>query len=409
VLAVLLAALCALAGCSSTPAPATPGPGAATSARVPAGVSELLDRRAQAVLRRDPAAWLATVAPDDAGFLAGQRVLAAGVAALPVTAWQYRPGVVLSGSADRLELHVLLSYRLQGDTRDVRRDQVLTLVRSGAGWRVAGQRTGTPEAADLWDLGPVTVRRGTRTVLVGATARTAELAGLTADLDAAAAAVDAVWGTGWPRTVIALLPADRAGMTQLLGPGQDAGLDRLAAVTTGDVDVHPVPGGGPRPTADRVVLNPGAFEGFGPVARRVVLTHEVTHLATRSAGLGPVPAWLEEGLADYVAYRGSGLGRPVIAADLVAAVRAGRVPAGLPGPDAFDASRGPVEVSYEGAWLALDLIARQAGPLGPVRFYRAAAQDGLQAAFRQVLGTDQAGFESRWRAAVRSLAGEPAG
>jgi hypothetical protein len=393
-----------LTGCSSrfpTDQPGTAIP-SGTSA-VPAGVGLMLDRRAGALLRHDRDGWLATVDPADPAFLARQGRLADDLAAVPLTGWRYRPGGVLSGGTDRLELHTLLTYRLQGDTRDVRRDQVLTLTRSAGGWRVAGQRARFPEAADLWDLGPVAVRRGSRAVVIGAAGLAGRLPGFADDLDAAAVAVDRVWGTAWPRTVSALLPADQDAMAALLGPDHGAGLDRLAAVTTGDIDPGPVPGGGPRPTADRVVLNSGAFAGFGPVARRVVLTHEVTHLATRAAGLGKVPLWLEEGFADYVAYSGSGLGRVAIAGDLVAQARAGRAPTTLPGPEAFDAARGPVEASYAAAWLAIDLVAREAGPRAPVRFYREAASNGLQAAFRDVLGSDQAGFEARWRADIRSL------
>lgn len=378
----------------------------AGDAALPAGVTAVLDRRAAAALRRDRQAWLATLDPADAAFVGRQRRLADDLATLPVTAWRYRPGTVLAGGGDRLELHVTLAYRLAGDTRDIERDQVLTLTRSAAGWRVAGLRGGLPEPADLWDLGPVETRRGSRALVVAAAGRARRLPDLPGDLDAAAAAVDRAWGTAWPRTVIALVPADRAGMAALLGPGHDGGLDRLAAVTTGDVDVHPA-GGGPRPTADRVVLNPDAFAGFGPVARQVVLTHEVTHLATRAAGLGPVPLWLEEGFADYVAYRDTGLDRAIVAGDLVTEAKAGRAPRTLPDAEAFDPAHGPVEASYAAAWLAVDLVAQEAGPQGPARFYRVAAASGLPAAFRQVLGTDRTGFEARWRAAIRSLAGSP--
>jgi hypothetical protein len=252
------------------------------------------------------------------------------------------------------------------------------------------------------------VHRGSRSLVIGAAGRVDQLAGFAADLDAAALTVDRAWGEAWPRTVVALVPADLTGMAAVLGPGHDVGLAQLAAVTSGDLDVAAGPAGssvdGVRPTADRVVLNPTAFAGLGPVAREVVLTHEVTHLATRASRLGSPDLWLQEGFADYVAYRDSGLDRAAIAGDLLTRARQGELPTALPVPSDFDAGRGPIEPAYAGSWLAVDMIARRKGAAAVVRFYREAAGQGLPAAFSDVLGVGQAAFVAQWRAAITDLA-----
>src|SRR5690606_23351235 len=55
--------------------------------------------------------------------------------------------------------HVRLHYRLGADTRDVRRDQYLTVVPRADGWYLAGDDDPRTEPAP-WDLGDLTVRRG---------------------------------------------------------------------------------------------------------------------------------------------------------------------------------------------------------------------------------------------------------
>ena len=428
--AVLLAFLVGLpgvAGCASAGSSAA-DPAASVSASasdpLPAGLTDALARRGQAVLRREPAAWLAGIDPTLPAFVTAQRQLFANLSRLPLQSWTYRPGRLIESGADRVRLHVDLIYRLQGDTRDITRDQLVTLTRSTGRWLVCDQQPGLPQPPELWDLGPIAVSRGARSVVVGAVERRGELAEFAADLDAAATRVDAVWGSDWSRSVVALVPADPAAMARLLGPDRSGGLDRLAAVAIGEVDVSTGVGstltGRSRPTADRVVLNADAISRFGQVGRMVVLTHEVAHLATRASHRVAPPLWLQEGFADYLAYRDTGLPATAVAADLIAQVEAGQAPSALPGPEQFDATRPSISAAYAAGWLAVDLIDRQYGPAAVIRFYRTAAgigsagvgsagtvgsEQALDAAFRGVLGTDQQAFVARWRAAVADLAG----
>ena len=123
----------------------------------------------------------------------------------------------------------------------------------------------------------------------------------------------------------------------------------------------------------RIVLNPANLARLDAAGRRLVIGHELTHIASRAVTSDQMPTWLVEGLADYVGNLGSGLPVPATAAELAAEVRAGRVPAALPADAAF-AGGSRLPQAYEQSWLACRLIADRAGQAGLVRFYRAVAR-----------------------------------
>ncbi len=445
----------AAAGVTAPAAQARPVPTAASPADAGgvAAVLTLLDRRATALLGHDRAGWLAGIDPAATRFRAVQGAVYDRLAALPVRAWHYEvtgTRALAAGAADgtasgagsgaaspagsgtgsgaglgagAFVAEVSLGYRLGPDTRDLRRVQYLTVTRRSGRWAIAADDAG-PTERDLWDLGPVTVARGARALVISSTAASALGARAARELDAAAARVDAVWGRAWPRTVVALVPADLGQLGVLLG--RPAGeLTQLAAITVGPLERDPAGLAPPAGTADRVVLNPVAFRALSALGRRVVLTHEVTHVATRASAVVTPPTWLEEGFADYVAYRGTGLPAATIAGRTLAAAAHGSLPVQLPAAGRFDPSQGDIAASYEQAWLACTMLAGAGSgdPARLVRFYRlATAMGGLPAdartaaggpaagalltdAFRAVAGTDEAGFVHRWRAGIAALAG----
>lgn len=407
---------------SGTGAPAPVAAGPVTPSVDPAvlrrhALDELLAARADAVLRRDRAAWLATVDPAAGEFAARQAQVLDHLAEVPLADWRYEyAGEGPSLSAERLAAlgpeawvaRVVLVYRLDtgagsdgsgagATTGEVRREQYLTLVRRGADWFVADDRDGDT-APDLWDLGPVHVVRGQRSLALG-TAPAADLARYATETDDAAARVDAVWGGGWPRTVVVLVPRSQEEMARLLLRDDD-GLEQIAAVTTGEVGFDD-----PGESADRIVVNPAGFDQLGPLGRRVVLTHEITHVATRATTTEAVPIWLSEGFADHVAYRDTGVAKQVIAQDLLDLVRAGRTPAALPTRLDFDPSRGDIAPAYSGSWLAADLVATRWGEDTLVGLYRTvAAGTPVDEALPALLGLDEATFTREWQAYLTELA-----
>jgi hypothetical protein len=161
----------------------------------------------------------------------------------------------------------------------------------------------------------------------------------------------------------------------------------------------------------RIVLNPTNLSRLDPAGRRLVVQHELTHIASRAQTSDQMPTWLIEGLADYVGNLGSGLTARTAATELAAEVRAGRLPAQLPTSADFGGSGSSgarLPQVYEESWLACRLIADRVGRAGLVRFYLqvadAARTDPATAAavgLRQVLRTDPAAFTAAWRSYLK--------
>jgi hypothetical protein len=259
--------------------------------------------------------------------------------------------------------------------------------------------------------GPVQVRTSARSIVVAAAAVEPGLVARVArTADASAGDVDHAWGTGWPRRTVVLLPATLDQAAALLGRPSTAGLDRMAAYALGEVGV-------PAGAEDaRIVVLAGALAALTGVGQRVVLSHELVHVATRTGARFTPPLWLQEGFADHVAFAGSGLSPRAVVGDALDGVRLGARPAALPDAAAFDPARGDPAPAYAQAWLACEVLAGLTGPGGGsvdrsaatarlAAIYRVAAgvdggsrtaQQALAAAFAAA-GTDQATLLAAWR------------
>ncbi|GAB3891415.1 hypothetical protein GCM10027612_37240 [Microbispora bryophytorum subsp. camponoti] len=243
-------------------------------------------------------------------------------------------------------------------------------------------RAAVRERPGMW-IG-ASVARGERAVVVGSPRRlVAEIAALA---DRAGRTVTGVWG-GYGGAVV-LVPRTEEQAAVLAAPAK---VDGLAAVATGG----------------RVIVQPAAFARLSATGRMVVVTHELTHVAT--AGPPTVPMWLMEGFADYVGYLDSGLPVRTIAAELAADVAAdgaaGRAALnGLPGPADFAAR--PAQ-AYEEAWLACRYIAARFGERKLVALYRAALREGIDPALREVLGLTADGLTREWRSYARERLARP--
>ena len=137
---------------------------------------------------------------------------------------------------------------------------------------------------------------------------------------------------------------------------------------------------------------------------QVLITHEMTHVATRTLGDG-VPLLLVEGFADWAALQPVKYPFAVTRAALVKQVRAGRFDGALPSDREF---RGPdAGVAYdEGSAFCL-WVARTLGA-GKIRaLYRQLGESDagdLDRGLRRVLGLSRKAAERRWAAWVRDQA-----
>ena len=250
--------------------------------------------------------------------------------------------------------------------------------------------------------GALTVRGRSSTVT--GTVDKATLTAYAQMADTAVVEVSTHWKRSWPRRVSIVAPQGATAFREQVGRADD--LSQVAAITDGPVGATGLA------TSDRVILNPDAFAKLTPAGRQFVITHESTHVAVRSSLSGAAPLWLVEGFADHVGYSGSGRSRTELAAPLLASVTDGAGPTRLPTQGDFDPSQGQIGPVYLASWLAVDLIARRHGEATLQRFYEAStvqgspalADNAMDAAFADVLGTTREAFTKQWLAELTRLA-----
>ncbi|WTW94493.1 hypothetical protein OG216_14345 [Streptomycetaceae bacterium NBC_01309] len=420
-------------GSSGGPAPGTSPSPAVQAADLPAGqekhtdprneaIARLLERRATAMRTHDRAAYLATIDPGAKAFHDVQAAAFDNAAQIPFASWDYElvaadaftlPAQRLAtfGGTTVFTAQVDLTYRIDGfDSAPVRSPQYLTFVLRDGAWLIAADTDGADQgmggAVQVWDLGPVSVLRGDSGIVLGVGDKT-DLRSYQKDMDVAVPDVHKVWGRAWAGKAVVIVPANQEQMARLLG-AEPQKYVRIAAVTTGErgADTESA-------AADRVIVNPDAFRELGAVERRVVMTHEITHVASRAFTRNWTPTWLSEGFADYVGYLNSGQTIRSAAPELRRDVREGRVPQTLPTDEQFETTQEALPQAYEMGWLACRMIAERWGEEKLVEFYRAvgeAPSDGagqpdqksrLTSAFVSVLRISPAEFTTEWVAYVQ--------
>jgi hypothetical protein len=417
-----------LVAAASAPAPTTSAPDRArTVARgAPGGVAsvrgraiaELLARRAAAIMGHDEAAYLATDDPADGSYREKDARVFADLQAVPFASFTFSfdptssiglspPALSRYGAPVYAPAAVYERYSLAGfdraPTEVVKYD---TFVERRGAWYLASEddfaAAGFASAADLWDSGPVAVVRLADVLVLGhPSPLLAQLADETArDIPR----VDAVWGDSWSRRAVVFVPATQREMGAIIDTTSD--LDQIAAVATAELSN----GQARSAVGDRIIVNPANFVRLDALGRQVVVTHELTHVASRAYTGPALPVWLVEGLADYVGYLDTGLPVRVAATELAAEVQGGHVPPALPANAAFAGNDPRLAQVYEEAWLACRLIVADFGQAALIRLYRtvgvAAASPGgnvsgpgspLAAAMAGQLHLSLAAFTARWR------------
>ncbi|WTL22955.1 hypothetical protein OG329_32205 [Streptomyces sp. NBC_01506] len=378
-------------GCS-----APPGTDAATGA-----IQRTLDSRADALLERDESGYLAAVDPTAGELLAAERRTYQNLADVPVRSWEYELRDVERSGA-RATVRAELRYRIAGyDTAPVTSSRTLELAERDGRWYVSADRPGEGGVQQLWQQGAVEVVHGRRSLILGVGQDNARLREIAAAADEAVPAVDEAWPGEWSGRVVVLVPESVTSMAALLGASA-AGYRGIAAVTTGETGAK---GSSP---ADRVIVNPDAYGVLGDFGRRIVLTHETTHVATRAATSQATPMWLSEGFSDWVAYRDGGGTDGHAAPELERSLRRGGLPAALPEDTefAFDAEADELARAYEGGRLACELIAERWGERKLTDLYRAVGEHerregAVEDAMNEVLSVTPDEFGALWRDYIR--------
>lgn len=402
-----------------------PGPGVAdrdvqviTAAQRAArggAIRALLARRSAALLAHDQAAFLAGIDPGSPSFRLKQARLFANLRSVPLGDWSYTVDASreLPLSPTRLaRFHAPLwvpfvdvRYRIAGyDVRPTEQRQFFTFVQRSGRWYIGAdddfEDAGGETARGVWDFGPVIVTRTPTTIVLGHPGSRETMNVIAAACSAAVPRVTSVWGHDWSGRLVVLVPDTQAELSRIIQQGND--LSQIAAVATADLA-----GTDGSPAGERIIVNTPNFGKLGALGRRVVLQHEITHVASRALTTGATPTWLAEGFADYVGYLDTGVPVQVAARELAVDVRAGRGPKALPADADFAGTNPRLAQAYEEAWLANRLIAAIVGQRGLVAFYRAVGSSGgasvaaaLDSALRRRLHMSTAQFTARWRAYV---------
>lgn len=411
-----------------TPAPApvtAGGPGRPMGAVSPAphvdtradAVDDLLRRRAQAVLSRDEQSFLATLDPKaDPSFVTTQRRLFTNLAGVPFDAWGYRVHAddtldvrrLASGSsADELWAPAVdLRYALRGaDVIPTDRPMGYLFARHGDSWYLTSDTAldalGRRTWRGPWDFAPCVVSTTEHGIVLSHPGSEPMVDRLVRELDSSVDAVSAVWPTSWSRRVALMLPDSPGEMRALVGP--DFPVESVVAVAVADRVVNKT-----RTVAgQRVILSPSGIRGLSVASLRIVLRHEITHLAARADTVDGSPTWLLEGFADYVGYRDSGVTLAEGAPDLAKKVRQDGPPTSLPEDRAFRSSGSELDLAYQQSWSLSRYIADRYGEPTLIAVYRKLAGAGPVSAsetddmLHEVLGVDRGGLVAGWQSYLR--------
>ncbi len=408
--AVAVTFLCGLV-LAVTPA-APPASRAAAQDPREQAVRDLLDRRSHAVLTRDETAFTADLDPAaDLEFRQRQRDLFRNLAAVPVGEWEYRigggsdlTGVRLPVADESWAPDLKLAYRLSGvDAESGSQPMAYLFTRRGDRWYLnsdtALEPVGKRTWRGPWDFGPCQVLTGTGGFVIAHPGGEPLAARVLSELDTAVAAVTEVWGQAWARQVAVIVPADADELRALVGPGfADGSIAGVAVADRVDQRTRTAQG-------QRVVLNPGSANALSPLALRVLLRHEITHVAARGETVDGAPMWLLEGFADYVGYRGSDVPPRKAAPALAERIRTA-LPTAFPADDRFRGSG--MELAYQESWSLNLYLAQRLGERGLVDFYRRVAGAGritderMNALVREATGADVAELVRGWREFLRS-------
>jgi hypothetical protein len=411
VAAVLVVRPAAPAGSSGLPpraaGPARPAAPARPDPRT--DLPKLLAKRAKAIVVDDRTAFMSTVDKRQKAWYREQSTQFARMRTVPFSAFSYRIVELRAGSGLKRRYHadqVYLSqvearYRFTGqDASPVLTSHSFTFVHIPAGWRVAGKgdkRLQAHDDVEIWDTGQIRTLRSARTLIVHHPGEEALARGVLTVADRAYAQVGAAWTGKWEHKAVILIPRDQDEAEELVGARD---LSRVAAVAASSIESDE----SGRVLGNRIVVNTTNVLGYRNPELQVVITHEMTHVATRTLRIG-VPLLLVEGFADWAALMPVKLPFAVTRAALVQEVRSGRFDGTLPGDREFRGSRAGVAYD-EGSAFCL-WVARTYGAAKLRALYREFARTSpagppnLDRGFRRVLHLSRGTVEHRWAAWVR--------
>ncbi|MCE9515167.1 MAG: hypothetical protein K8R24_04390 [Mycobacterium sp.] len=207
-------------------------------------------------------------------------------------------------------------------------------------------------------------------------------------------AIDAVvrfWGPDVDRDIVVVATGSEEDFVRRAHLDPQRRWSDIAAVAVADsVDLT-----AQRAAGQRIVLAPEAAR-MSDSALRIVLAHELFHLAARPYTALDAPRWFTEGVADFVARPPEPLPRGASAGTA------------LPADAELDVAGPARAAGYDRAWWFARFVAADFGVDGLRRLYTEAAGAGrtdFATAVRAALGTDIDGLQARWERWLRAPTG----
>jgi hypothetical protein len=363
---------------------------------------------------------MATVSGTSA-FRASQRRFFTGITSLPlgtyslVAAWG-RFGDLARPSdraaypqADQIEIPLTQErYRLRGfDRSPAQEDMYYTFVHHHGHWRIASDsdltNIGFDSARDLWDFGKISVERSRDLlVLTGKCSKqvpgqcVAPPSGVAALESAGVSRVDHFWPGRWSHKVVLVEPASQSELGRLLQATFP--LDNFVAFAYATLDVarrFSLTGG-------RILLNPPVIAKRDASNLLVTLSHELVHIATRHHAGPFTPAWVDEGIAEYIGYAED----PSSLSFLASKVASGTFKAEIPPDYEFTTGSGKqIYDAYQRAESAVRFFVQRWGierfvafydRLGARRIAPGTTTYQVDTAMRQTIGMGLAAFRRAW-------------
>ncbi|MCW2803782.1 MAG: hypothetical protein JWN06_1999 [Propionibacteriaceae bacterium] len=401
-----------LTGCAPAAGPPAPPRLSTSPAAHRVAAQQTLDALTEAVTHTDLRAFGTLVSDADPAFATTAAMLwnnlqQLSLGSLELTAGAREAPLPVSRRAQLGETawaqQVRVRWRLPEEQLPAEHQVWISFVLANNGALVAG--TSDVPARDsrgqpLWWLEPVTAARTAGSVAVVGSGGAATDWAARAEVAASqvAARLPRSLAAGWDRRLVVEVPASRRSFERVLGVAAGS-YRRIAAVAWAE-------GPTPKTAAVRIVVDPEAVSSLAGEGLAILLTHEATHVATRSPG-SAAPTWLVEGLADYVAYQAYPDTRDAAAATVLAEVSRHGPPRALPDDAAFTPTAAQLDHSYAQAWLACRFAAETYSAPRLAELYRQANSGSTVAeAIRSAFGVDEEQFTAAWRRYLVTLSGQ---
>lgn len=383
-----------------------------------ARVQTALDAWAATIRRGDEPRSRTLISTVDPAFAASSAALWTTLAALPLATLRFTPAARTAPlTAPRQSLlgtgawaqETILTWRVEGEAEPATHRVWITFVPDGDTVLIAGTSDGDPSGPQpLWWNEAITsdTVRGSVALVAGRDKTSASVARAWADRAAVAAREVTSRVTAHP---------DRPTRLVIEVPEDQADFERVLGVTAGSyaaiAAVAWPEGPDPSTAALRIIVNPALVGepgegGFTDEGLAILLTHEATHVSTRSAS-SPAPTWLVEGYADSVAYDAHPATVDTAAAVALDDVTRHGAPTSLPLDADFAPGAAGLDLTYARAWLACRYVAESRSKADLNRLYDAVdGGETLDDALRSVLGVDETAFVRGWQDWLTSQAGD---